>query len=233
MAIFKRGRVYWYHFVFSGQHIQESTKQANPNVARQMEAAHRTSLAKGEVGIREKKRVSLAEFIESRFHPWCKSSFEHNSPRTWHSWYRPSLRAILDYPALSERNLNELTSEHAAAFAAHLQSRGLKTSSVNSRLRVLRRVLYIAVEWGVLDVSPKIRLFAGERHREHVVTPEEEAKYLAAASPLLSDVATVLIDSGMRPEECFRLLWENVAWTNARHCWSRMARLPQLGVFCQ
>jgi integrase len=69
----------------------------------------------------------------------------------------------------------------------------------------------------VLDVAPKIRLLAGERHREHVVTPEEEAKYLAAASPLLSDVATVLIDSGMRPEECFRLLWENVTWTNARH----------------
>src|SRR5215510_7464687 len=39
MAIFKRGRVYWYHFIFNGEHIQESTKQGNPRVARQMEAA--------------------------------------------------------------------------------------------------------------------------------------------------------------------------------------------------
>ena len=30
MAIFKRGRVYWYHFYFSAQHIQKSTKQGNP-----------------------------------------------------------------------------------------------------------------------------------------------------------------------------------------------------------
>lgn len=51
MSIFKRGRVYWYHFVFNSTHIQESTKQGNPRVARQMEAAHRTSLAKGELGI--------------------------------------------------------------------------------------------------------------------------------------------------------------------------------------
>lgn len=45
MSIFKRGRVYWYHFLFNGKHIQESTKQGNPRVARQMEAAYRTKLA--------------------------------------------------------------------------------------------------------------------------------------------------------------------------------------------
>jgi len=40
--------------------VRESSKQGNDKVARQMEAAHRTSLAKGEVGIREKKRGSDA-----------------------------------------------------------------------------------------------------------------------------------------------------------------------------
>ena len=29
MSIFKRGNVYWYHFWFNRQHIQESTKQGN------------------------------------------------------------------------------------------------------------------------------------------------------------------------------------------------------------
>jgi hypothetical protein len=72
MAIFKRGRIYWYHFVFNGQHIQESTKQGNPRVARQIEAAHRTSLAKGEVGIREKKPVlTLSEF--------CRDCLSHSA----------------------------------------------------------------------------------------------------------------------------------------------------------
>jgi hypothetical protein len=87
MAIYKRGKIYWYGFVFNGQHIQESTKQGNPRVARQMEAAHRTSLAKGEVGIRERKAMpTLKEFIVTRFEPWAKAQFEHTSPKTWTGW---------------------------------------------------------------------------------------------------------------------------------------------------
>ena len=47
-------------------------------------------------------------------------------------------------------------------------------------------------------------------------TPEE-ARYLAAAPEPLASIATVLIDSGMRPEECFRLKWESISWINGRH----------------
>ena len=57
MSIFKRSKVYWYRFVFNGQHIQKSTKQGNPRTARQMEAAFKTALAKGEVGITERKKI--------------------------------------------------------------------------------------------------------------------------------------------------------------------------------
>lgn len=67
MAIFKRGRVYWYHFMFNGEHVQESTKQGNPRVARQIEAAHRTALAKGEVGIAERKAAPTLAGFSQRF----------------------------------------------------------------------------------------------------------------------------------------------------------------------
>jgi integrase len=56
----------------------------------------------------------------------------------------------------------------------------------------------------------------GERHRERVVSRDEEAKYLGAAPELLASVATVLCDTGLRPDECFRLVWEAIAWTNGR-----------------
>lgn len=68
MSIFKRGSVYWFHFLFNGEHIQKSTKQGNPRTARQMEAAYKTALAKGEVGITERKPVpTLSDYIENRF----------------------------------------------------------------------------------------------------------------------------------------------------------------------
>ena len=59
MAIYKRGQIYWYKFTFNGEAIRESTRQKNQHTARQMEAAHRTSLAKGEVGIRDKKAIPI------------------------------------------------------------------------------------------------------------------------------------------------------------------------------
>jgi len=38
----------------------------------------------------------------------------------------------------------------------------------------------------------------------------------AVAREPLAFVATVLRDTGMRPEECYRLRWEYVTWVNGR-----------------
>jgi integrase len=222
MSIYKRGDVYWYKFMWNGQSIRESTKQGNDKTARKMEAAHRTRLAEGLVGIREKKRTTLGEFIKNRFEPWAKGRFEGNATKTWKGWYEPSIRTLQSYSPLCNRALRDITSEHVAEFAAHVRAKGLRgmvlqASSVNSRLRVLRRILHLAEEWGEIDRAPKFKLEPGERHREFVLSPAEETKYLKSASPLLADIATVFVDSGMRPEECFRSRWENVSWTNGRY----------------
>src|SRR5882724_7128720 len=133
----KRGAcgLYWYKFMWQGRLVRESTKQGNDKVARQMESAHRTSLAKGEVGIREKKPCpSVAEFIDKRFEPWAKATFEKSSPKTWLDWYRPNLRAIKAFKPLANCKLEEITTEKTAEFGAHRQGQGLQISSTNSSL---------------------------------------------------------------------------------------------------
>jgi integrase len=215
VSVFKRGRIYWYKFTFNGIAIRESTRQTNQHIARQMEAAHRSSLAKGEVGIREKRIVpTLAEFISNRFEPWAERS---TAPKTWLDYYRPGIRTILRHAHLAHLRLDEITSEKAADFAAWRQSAGLQVSSVNSSLQVLRRVMRLAVQWGAIDVAPLIKMFPGERHREHVIKPDEEVRYLAASPEPLGSVAAILIDTGMRPDECYRLRWEALTWTNGRN----------------
>jgi len=57
MALYKRGGVWWFEFVFNGERIRESTKQGNRRIAEQIESARRTQLAKGEVGIKDRKPV--------------------------------------------------------------------------------------------------------------------------------------------------------------------------------
>ena len=230
MSIFKRGRVYWYKFMWNGEMIRESTKQGNDRKARNIESAHRAALANGLVGIREKKpSPTLKEFCEDRMEPWAKATFEHSCPNNW-LWFRSGIRRLKAYELLSKARMDEITNEKVAGFAAFEQSRlqnrgrhgdeekrGMSVSSINSALRVLRRVLSLAVEWGALEASPKLRLLPGERHRERVVTYAEEERYLAAAPLLLAAVATVLADTGMRPDECYRLRWEDLNWVNGRN----------------
>jgi integrase len=215
--IYKRGgRIYWYKFVWQGETIRESTKQGNDKVARQMEAAHRTSLAKGEVGIRDKKQVpTLGTFARSQFLPWAEATFAAK-PKTW-LWYRNGVRRLLESRQLAECSLDHIAGEHIAAYVARRQSEGLLVSSINRELQVLRRMLCLALEWGTAERVAKVRMVSGEQHREFVLTSEEEARYLAAAPEPLASIATILADTGFRPEECYRMKWEGITWVNGRN----------------
>jgi integrase len=217
MSIYKRGEVYWYKFMWQGRMVRESTKQGNDKVARQMEAAHRTSLAKGEVGIRDKKPVPIMRsFCEQRVEPWAKSTFKQAAPKTW-LWYCFGINSVKNSATLGNLKINEIGPELVAEFASERQRDGLQISSINSCLRALRRVLRLAVEWGVVESSPKVKFLSGEHRRERVISAGEEALYLAAALPLLHDVSVVLFDTGMRPDECHSLRWDNVNWDGGRN----------------
>ena len=230
--IYKRGKngTYYIKFMWRGKSVFRSARTTNPRVARQVEAAARNELAKGNAGILERKPApTLKEFCERRIEPWARATFEHACPNNW-LWFRAGLRRLSAYEPLARLKLDEITNEKVVGFAAHEQTRsqnrgknhseekrGLAVSSINSSIRVLRRALSLAVEWGVVESGPKLSLLSGEQHRERVLTFDEEMRYLAAASPLLADVATILFDTGTRPDECYRMGWEDVTWANGRN----------------
>ncbi len=88
MPIYKRGRVYWFHFLCNGVHYQRSTRQSNANVARQIEAAFRTKLAKGEVGIFERKRVPVFSNAMQEFLKWSETQHQGH-PATYRRYAAP------------------------------------------------------------------------------------------------------------------------------------------------
>src|SRR5690349_6479727 len=96
--------------------VRESTKQGNDKVARQMEAAHRTSLAKGEVGIRDKQpSPTFAAFCAERLKPWAKAR------PSWR-WFRSGINPLLGCKAFSILKLEIITSENVSAYAAYRQT---------------------------------------------------------------------------------------------------------------
>jgi integrase len=241
MAVYKRGRVWWYRFTWNGVPIRESTKQTNKRVAEQIEAAQKTSLAKGEVGIRERKPApTLKEFAEKDFLPHVMGRFTEK-PKTI-EYYNTQVRHLTRYAPLGGAALDSVTPEIIAGFISKRRDTGYQVSSINRALQVLRRMLRVAVEWGKTEkAAPRICLLPGERSRERVLSATEEAAYLGAANNigdsileayqqalagiratargeqpikpedpyLLRDASTILLDCGLRPEECYRLRWEH------------------------
>src|ERR1043166_5800981 len=120
MAVYKqkKSNKWWYKFTWNGELIRESTKQTNKRVAEQMEAAHRTALAKGEVGIRDKKPVpTLAEFADREFLPFVRSTSQEK-PNTLR-FYENSVKNLNAYTKLANLPLDAITSDIVGTFVAH------------------------------------------------------------------------------------------------------------------
>ena len=118
----------------------------------------------------------------------------------------------MKYEKLAKKPLDAIDSEAAAGFASWRQEEKIQPCSINSALRVLRRILRLAVEWKVVPSAPKIEMLEGETRREHVATYDEEIRYLAVCAGMLNDVSTVLFDSGLRPDELHHMEWEHQRW---------------------
>ena len=259
MAVYKQIKSgnWSYRFRWNGEEIRKSTKQTNKRVAVQMEAAHKTSLAKGMVGIRETEKVpTLTEFSTERFLPQVREEFS-KKPKTL-EYYENGVKQLLSVGSLANRPLDEISTEHitgkqgkngATGYVAERRQRffsewrrEIKISTLNRELQVLRRMFARAKEWAVTDKPlPMVKMLHGENHRDRVLSRGEGERYLNAATEvgesiiasyeaalvgtrarrgqlpikpadpfLLRDVTTLLVETGMRPEECFRLRWEYV-----------------------
>jgi integrase len=188
MGVYKRGDTWWFRFNWNGETIRESTKQTNKRVAEQIEAARRTSMAKGEVGIRDRAPVpTLRDFAERDFRPYVESRFQ-NKPKTL-EYYRTGLKNLNGYAPLATCSLDAITAERIGGFVAKRREAGLQVSTINRQLEVLRRMLKLAMEWGKVERAlPKVEMLPGENHRDRVLSADEEARYLEAATAIGEDI---------------------------------------------
>ena len=147
--IYKRGNIYWYKFMWNGEIIRESTKQGNDKKARNIESAHRTALANGLVGIREKKASpSLEDFLKKDFEPFVEA--KHTDKPATAEYYKDGANMVrkCDFASLP---MDKISDQHAQQFAAKYA--GLSASRINCGLRSLRRALNLAFEWGKLGAA--------------------------------------------------------------------------------
>jgi integrase len=195
MSIFKRGNVYWYHFLFNGEHIQKSSKQGNPRTARQIEAAHRTALAKGEIGITAPKTAPLFSDLAERFIAHVETRHE-NKPQTV-TFYAAKLNRLLEHPTIASARVDRIDEGVIEGYVVARRA-SVGPATVNRELATLRRMLRLAHEWREIVRVPKIRLLSGERIRDFVLSRKQEGIYLAACPQPLHDIAVLMLETGLR-----------------------------------
>ncbi len=221
MALYRRGETYWYEFRFNGQRIQQSAQTGNKDAARQIEAAHRVLLAKGEAGILERPPApTLREFrprFESAITTLCAEK-----PATV-EFYKKEMRRLLADTQLSAVRLDAIDESMIDGYKQRRTrqisrfGRPMSPASVNRELATLRRLLRMAQEWKLLDRIPRIRLLRGEHNREFVLSHRLEPRYLEAAPQTLRDVAILMLETGVRPGEASNLKWTDVYLQPAVH----------------
>jgi integrase len=208
VSVYKRGGVYWYDFWFQGQRHRGSTKLRNRTAAASAEAIRKAQLAEARAGIIHRKPCpAFEDFVNTEFLPWSEK--EHQAhPRT-HKRYAVSAKRLIAFfggtpaDAISVGQVEEFKITRADE---------ISPAGVNRDLAVLRLLLNLAIRQEHIVRNPVsgVKFLQEGPGAMRVVSHAEQQRYLAAGNRLLRDVATLILETGMRPEEVYTIRRENV-----------------------
>jgi integrase len=209
VSVYKRqdSEYYWFKFSFNGKLYQRPSKVRNRREAEKIEAAFRTLLANGEVGLEDQSPAPrLREFAQS-FIDFIQTRHA-NKPETV-KFYANRLKRLMEWEPLRETRLDRIDESLIERYI-FIRRKKVGVVAVNRELATLRRILHVAKEWKLIRSVPKVRLLPGETSRDFVLDYFTEGAYLEACPPLLREVAIVLLDSGLRLGEALALQWPDV-----------------------
>lgn len=240
MGVFKRGGVWWYRFRWNNVEVRESTKQTNKRAAEQMEAARKTALAKKEVGIRVGTIPTLREFLEKQFLPWVRAekrekpatvkfyelhsetllAFKPWADQALDEITNEQLRGFIERRQIEGRQTSTInrslaTLRRALTLAEEWEVIFKKPVKVkllpgeNQRDRTLtadEEKTYLAA---CLQHSYDVVAAYREAHAAFV-DDKRKAPPARPDARLMHDAAVILLDCGLRPEELYRLRWDQI-----------------------
>ena len=182
--------------------------------------------SRGEAVVVLQQRVG--EVFDGKYHPARKSppvtfirlaemyleDYAKANKRSWKS-DRSYLKAMKEY--FGARPVDEITAFDMEKYKARRLEGGVKKSTVNRCLAILRRMFNLAIAWGHMKGNPMkgIRLFSEKDNlKERILTPEEEVRLLETCAPHLREIIVLAVNSGLRRGEALGLRWQDIDFDN-------------------
>jgi integrase len=215
MAVYRRGKVWWYHFEFQARHVQGSSGCTNKTAALRVEAKRRADLIDRRAGFKRAKLAPKFEEHAKKFLEWSK---QQHRPKTW-ELHSGNCDTLLRF--FRGQWLDDITPAMVEDFKAvrigeprrnAKDGRVISGATVNRALTTLKLFYHYAERCGFAVSNPTkgIAFLPESSGRMRVLSFDEEIKYLAKASQPLKDISQIILDTGLRPEEAFRIQVENI-----------------------
>jgi len=214
MALYRRGKTWWYVFEFGGRRVQESYGFRNKTAALRAEAKRKTDLFERRAGFTKLKQAPKFEDFVEQFLRWSE---QQHRPKTHelHSGNCKTLKRFFRGIWLDEVSQGmvedfKLTRIKEKRWGERDEI-AVSGVTVNRALSTLRLIYNFAERCGFAVSNPvKHVTFFREPGRTRIISLEEERAYWAATSQPLRDIARIILDTGMRPEEVFRIETANL-----------------------
>lgn len=197
--IYKRGNVYWFKFVYNGVRYRESTHLTNKTEAMRMEARRKTEIVLGKT----RKEAPPFSVFAKEFLTWSKAQ---NKPST-HKRYRVSSKPLLRF---FQQKVSELDAASVEKFKVS-RLKECSAAGVNRDLAALRYMMNFAITQGYIESNPVRVKFLQEGPGEmRILSHDEEKLFLDNSPQRLKDIAIVMLQTGMRPNEVYSIRKEDV-----------------------
>lgn len=203
MSVYKRGRVYWYEFTMNGTRVRGSARTSNRAAAIRVETQKKHELwtvggefVRTPIGF----TTGMNEFLA-----WSGSQ---NKLAT-STRYSVSSKPLIAF--FRTKNLQEIRRADIEAFKL-FRMRQCSNAGTNRDLACLRVMLNWAIGQGYVQSNAfrGVKMLSEGPGNMRIVSHEEEYRYLELADPLTRDLVTIIVETGMRPNEVYRMRSENV-----------------------
>jgi len=218
LALYKRGKYYYYDFKLGGRRYHQSTGMTNERSAVGVESVLRTELLQGRNGLRPYKPPPTFEEYVKTFLTRIETPLAQNTV----DLHKNSLKALLKrfkdkfLDQISKSTIEDFMAARAKEFKKGSKTKLVSPATVNRELTTLKKILNMAVDDELITRNPtrKVQPFPEEIPDVHILSFKEELEYLALASEPLKTVASIMLDQGMRPDEVFRMTYSNLDFVN-------------------
>ena len=201
MSLYKRGGVWWTYVYVDGTRHARSTGTGSRRQAEVIEQRFKEELNLTREGMTALEPDMPFGELYARFLANADAKpyhFDRGKP-------------LLAY--FADVTIGRITRNSVREYRKHRhQEKPLSDTTINRDLECLRHILFWALDEGLLAANPlsRMRLVRERRKRRPVMSLEEEARLLQAASPHLQNIVIAALDTGMRRGEILQQRWKDI-----------------------